>query len=92
MARLTRGLCLRKRGAAAKPTFIRMLAHVFNEDIVELKTVLMSVGMHRRRFAANFSSPKEAGQVPLPEFPRTREWLQNDEVTLTGVGENWLAG
>jgi len=32
------------------------------------------------------------GQIPLPEFSRTREWLQTAEVTLTGVNENWLAG
>ena len=30
--------------------------------------------------------------MPLPGFPRTREWLTKAEITMTGVEENWLAG
>ena len=52
----------------------------------------MALGMHLRRFATNFPTPLEAGQVPLPGFPQTRDWLTKAEVTMTGVDENWLAG
>lgn len=52
----------------------------------------MPVGMYLRQFAANFSTSKEADQVPLAEFPRTREWLHKTEVMLTDVDEHWLVG
>ena len=52
----------------------------------------MAQGMLLRRYMPNFPTPAEAGQVPLPGFPRTREWLTKVEVTMTGVEENWLAG
>lgn len=45
-------------------------------------------GMHLRRFAANFSTPKGAGQAPLPEMLRAREWLQKTGLTMTSVDEN----
>ena len=35
VATVVREFCLRKREVAAKPTFIRMLAQLFNEDIAE---------------------------------------------------------
>lgn len=52
----------------------------------------MSVSMYLQWFAANFSTPKKAREASLPEFPRTREWLQKAEVTLSGVDENGLVG
>ena len=69
-----------------------MLAQFFNEGIAEWTRAVMSVGLHLRRFARNFPAPMKAGQVPLAEVLRTREWLQKVEVTLIGVEENWLPG
>lgn len=77
VARLVRKFCSRKRKAAAKPTFIRILVQFFTEDIAD--------DVNRD---ANFPTAKTAEQVPLQEFLRTREWLQKAEVTLAGVGEN----
>ena len=71
----------------AKPTFTRMLAQYFKEDIADWSRAAMVRDMHLRRYAPSFP----AGQVPLPGFPRTREWLTKAEVTMTGVEENWLA-
>ena len=90
-ATLVHKFCLRKREVAGKTTFSRMLEQVFNEDIAEWSRAVMARGMHIRRYAPSFPTPAEAGQVPLPGFPRTREWLTKAEVTMTGV-ENWLAG
>ena len=89
-ATLVREFCLRKREVAVKPTFTRMLAQFFNEDIAEWSRAVMARGMHLQRYALSFPTPVEAGQVPLPGFPRTREWLTKAEVKKTG--ENWLAG
>lgn len=63
-------LCSKRR---AKPTFSRILAQFFNEDITEWTRVVMSVGMHLRRFAVIFPVPKSAGQVSLPELLLIRE-------------------
>ena len=41
---------------------------------------------------AEFSHPGGGGTGPVPRVSRTREWLTNAEVTMTGVEENWLAG
>ena len=81
--------CLRKRDVAVKPTFTRMLAQFFNEDIADWSRAVMARGMHLQRYALSFPTPVEAGQVPLPGFPRTREWLTKAEVKKTGVEENW---
>lgn len=87
VARLVRDFRLSKRVAAAKPTFTRMLAKIFNKDFADSTRALMSVCMYLRVFTANIPTPMEAGHVPLPEFPWTREWLQEDEVSLIGVDE-----
>ena len=83
---------MRKREVAGKPTFTRMLAQFFNEDIADWSRAVMARGIHLRRYAPIFPTPAEAGQVPLPGFPRTREWLTKAGVTMTGVEENWIAG
>ena len=83
---------MRKREVASKPTFSRMLAQFFNEDIADWSRAVMARGMHLRRYAPSLPTPVEARQVPLPRFPRTREWLTKAEVTMTGVEENWLEG
>lgn len=88
MARLVLDCCLRKREAVAKATFTRIQAQVFIEDIAEWTRAVISVGMHLRRFAANFPIPKEMGAVPLPGFSRTREWLHKAELKLIGVNED----
>lgn len=92
VARLVRDFCLRKRETIAKPTFTRMLTHTFVSTKTSKSgtTVVMSLGMHLRRFAVNFPIPNKAGRVLLPVFPRTRELIQKAEVTLTGADENWL--
>ena len=88
---VVREFCLRKREVAAKPTFIRMLVQLFNEDIAELWRALIALGIHLRRFAANFPTPMKTRQVPLSGFLLTREWLTKAEVTMTGVDEKWIA-
>lgn len=40
----------------------------------------------------NFLTPREAGQIPLQEFPWTIELLHKADVTMTGVNEGRLAG
>ena len=92
MATLVREFCLSKREVAGKPTLSRMLAQFFNEDVADWSRAVMAQGMLLRRYAPNFPTPVEAGQVPLPGFARTREWLTKAEVTMNGVEENWLAG
>ena len=87
-ATLVREFCLRKREMAVKPTFTRMLAQFFNEDIADWSRAVMARGMHLRRYAPSFPTPVEAGQVPLPGFPRTWEWLTKAEVTMPGVEKN----
>lgn len=67
-----------------------MLAQFFNKHTAEWTRAVMSVGMHLRWSAVNFPTPKEAGQVPFPEFQRTREWLHKVEVTLTGMDDGSL--
>ena len=90
-AALVREFCLRKREVAGKPTFSRMLAQFFNEDVADWSRAVMEQSMFLRRYVSNFPTPAEAGPVPLPGFLRTREWLTKAEVTMTGVEENWLA-
>ena len=65
---LVRDVCLRKREAAAKLTFTGMLLQYFNEDIVEWLRTVIALDMHVRRFAANFRTPMEAGQVCSRSF------------------------
>lgn len=48
---------------------------LFNEDIADSVKAVRSMGMRLRWYAANFPTPKETGQVPLPDFPWTRDWL-----------------
>ena len=52
----------------------------------------MSIGMQLWRYAANISTPREAGQVPLPEFPQTITWLHKEDMTMTRGGGGWLTG
>lgn len=73
MAGLLRSFRLRKREVAAKSTFTRMLAWFFCEDVADWVRVIISIGMRLRRYAVNFPTPQEAGQVPLPEFTRIRD-------------------
>ena len=87
-ATLVREFCLRKWEVAVQPTFTRMLAQVFNENIADWSRAVMARGMHLRRYAPSFPTPVEAGQVPLPGFPRTWEWLTKAEVTMPGVEKN----
>ena len=87
-AKLEREFRLWMREVEAEPTFTRMLAQFFNEDIVDWSKAVMARGMHLRRYSPNFPTPAEVGQVPLPEFPRTREGLTKAEVTMSGVEDN----
>lgn len=48
-----------------------------------MDSVVISIGRRIRRFVIHFLTPKNVGQAPLPEFPRTRELAQKDEATLT---------
>lgn len=41
----------------------------FNKGITYWERAVMSIGMRLWRYVAGFPIPKEAGQVPLPEFP-----------------------
>lgn len=52
----------------------------------------MSIGMCLRRYTANYLTPREAGQIPLPEFLPMIERLYKADVTVTGVDRGWLAG
>ena len=73
--RLAREFCLTKREAAAKPRFTRMLAQFFNEDIAELSRAGMSLGMHVRRFAANFPHPEVGGTCPASGVSADTRWV-----------------
>ena len=55
---------MRKWEVATKPSFTRMLAQFFNEDVADWTRAVMSLGMQLRRYVANFPTPQEAGQVP----------------------------
>ena len=47
-ATLVHKFCLRKREVAVKPTFTRLLAQFFNEDIANWSRAVMAPGMHLR--------------------------------------------
>ena len=55
---------MRKWEVATKPSFTRMLAQFFNEDVADWTRAVMSLGIRLRRYVANFPILQEAGQVP----------------------------
>lgn len=43
------------------------------------------IGFRLRQYPVNFPTPREAGQIPLPELPWMMEWLHKADVTMTDV-------
>ena len=68
MATLVRAFYLRKRKVAEKPTFSRMLAQFFNEDIADWSRALMAQGMHLRQYAPSFPTPASPDRFRSPGF------------------------
>ena len=59
---------LRKREVAEKPTFSRMLAQFFNEDIADWSRAVMARGMHLRRYAPSFLTRRRRDRSRFPGF------------------------
>ena len=74
-------------GGGCRPEVYQNVGAVFQRGHCRLVKAVMARGMHLQRYALSFPTPAEAGHVPLPGFPRTREWLTKAEVTMTGVEE-----
>lgn len=78
MTGLVQSSCLRKQEVEAKPTFTRILAQFFNEDVAEWARAVLSVCTRLRQYVANVSTSQETGHKA--------------EVPMTGVDEGGLAG